>query len=125
MHNTINSLRKDRLHMQKPSIFKQSHWRWVVATVAIMAVIGAATFTFLGNSTSASAAHASPKTVTVWLQATDSCMEALPGAAFIVNGSGIVNRVTGTTPGTLPVGVPTYVHGHCPVDRGTCVKSTT
>lgn len=111
--------------MKKPSIFKQSPWRWVVAAVAILAVIGAATFTFLNNGTPASAASARPKTVTVWIQATDSCMEALPGAAFVVNGSGIVNRVTGTTPGVLPVGVPTYVHGHCPVDRGTCVKSTT
>jgi hypothetical protein len=111
--------------MQKPSIFKQSHWRWVVATVAILAVIGAATFTFLNNGTQASAASAGPRTVTVWLQATDSCMEALPGAAFVVNGPGMVNRVTGTTPGTLPVGIPTYVSHHCPVDRGTCVKSTT
>ena len=110
--------------MQKPSIFKQSHWRWVVATVAILAVIGAATFTFLNDGTPVSAASAGSRTVTVWLQATDSCMEALPGAAFVVNGPGMVNRVTGTTPGTLPVGVPTYAH-KCPVDRGTCAKSTT
>jgi hypothetical protein len=64
------------------------------------------------------------KTVTVWIQATDSCMEAIPGAQFIVNGPGAANQVTGTTPGTLPRGVPTYISGHCPVDRGSCVSST-
>lgn len=67
----------------------------------------------------------SSHTVTIWIQATDSCMEALPGAQFIVNGPDIANRVTGATPGTLPVGVPGYVSGHCPVNRGSCVNSVT
>lgn len=72
-----------------------------------------------------SPASSGGKTVTVWLQATDSCMEALPGAQFVVNGPGVTNSITGTTPGTLPAGVPTYVHGICPVDRGSCVSSLT
>jgi hypothetical protein len=52
-------------------------------------------------------------------------MEALPGATFIVNGPGIVNRLTGTTPGTLPAGIPGYVHGMCPIPHGSCANSTT
>jgi hypothetical protein len=59
------------------------------------------------------------------MQATDSCMEALPGAQFIVNGPGAVNKMTETTPGTLPAGVPGYVSGHCPIDRGSCVNNLT
>jgi hypothetical protein len=110
--------------MQKQSPFKQKSLRWAVATLAVLAVIGAIAFTTMGSG-SASAAPASPRTVTVWIQATDSCMEALPGAAFIVNGPGIVNRLTGTTPGTLPAGVPGYVHGQCPVPHGSCMNSTT
>lgn len=66
----------------------------------------------------------SSHTVTVWIQATDSCMEAIPGAQFIVNGPGVANSVTGTTPGTLPRGVPGYVSGQCPVNRGSCVSSS-
>jgi hypothetical protein len=96
-----------------------------VAAVAVLAVIGAAAFTFGGNGTAVNAAAAHPKTVPVWIQATDSCMEALPGAAFIVNGPGIANRVTSTTPGTMPAGVPGYVHGQCPIPHGSCVKSST
>jgi hypothetical protein len=109
--------------MQKQSLLKQKRWRWAVAAIAVLAVFGAAVFT-LGNS-GAPVSAAGARTVTVWIQATDSCMEALPGAAFVVNGPGIVNRVTGTTPGTLPVGVPGYVHGLCPIPHGSCVKSTT
>lgn len=105
--------------MQK---FKQKSWRWAVATLAVLAVIGAVAF---ATQSSGSASAARPKTATVWIQATDSCMEALPGATFIVNGPGIVNRLTGTTPGTLPVGVPGYVHGQCPIPHGSCAKSTT
>jgi hypothetical protein len=110
--------------MQKQSLFKRKSLRWAVATVAVLAVIGAVAFAAVGSG-SASAAPVGPKTVTVWIQATDSCMEALPGAAFVVNGPGIVNRVTGATPGTLPVGVPGYVHRHCPIPHGSCMKSTT
>jgi hypothetical protein len=66
----------------------------------------------------------SSKTVTIWMQATDSCMEAIPGAQFIVNGPGVVNKLTGTTPGTLPRGVPGYISGHCPINRGSCVSSS-
>jgi len=92
--------------------------------VAILAVIGAAAFVSLDLGT-ASAAPVRPRTVTVWIQSSDSCMEALPGATFIVNGPGIVNRLTGTTPGTLPAGIPGYVHGQCPIPHGSCVKSST
>jgi len=109
--------------MQKQSLFKRRSLRWAIATVAVLAVIGAFAFVS-GGSGSASAAPARSRTVTVWIQATDSCMEALPGAAFVVNGPGIVNRLSGTTPGTLPVGVPGYVHGQCPVSHGSCGNST-
>jgi hypothetical protein len=108
--------------MQKQSVFKQKGWRWAVAAVAVLAVISAAFFTLEGNGTSASAA---PATVTVWIQATDSCMEAIPHAAFVINGPGIANKVTAATQGVLPVGVPGYVHGQCPVSHGSCTQSTT
>jgi hypothetical protein len=109
--------------MQKQSLFKQKNRHWAVAAVAILAIIGAAAFTFVNSGATASAAG--PRTVTVWIQATDSCMEALPGAAFVVNGPGIVNRITAATPGTLPAGVPGYVHGQCPIPHGSCMQSTT
>jgi hypothetical protein len=75
--------------------------------------------------TAAPAPATTGKTVTIWIQATDSCMEAIPGAQFIVNGPGVANRITGMTPGTLPVGVPGYVSGQCPINRGSCVNSLT
>ena len=66
-----------------------------------------------------SAVALSPRTVTVWVQATDSCEEALPGAFFVVAGPGLVRSSFGPTRGSHLAGLSTY-RQHCPVDRGRC-----
>jgi hypothetical protein len=110
--------------MKEHSLYKYKTWCWMVAVVAILSCIAAACV-FTHDSIPASAA--SPRTVTVWIQATDSCMQALPGGKFIVKGPGLPANGTSTaaTRGILPAGVPDYVHGHCPVSHGSCVRSTT
>ncbi|HLZ55770.1 MAG TPA: hypothetical protein VKR06_02385 [Ktedonosporobacter sp.] len=65
----------------------------------------------------------SGKTVTVWVQLTDSCKQALPGGSVVVNGPGIMNKVL-TVSGSGLVGLNTYQH-FCPVQRGTCVQTNT
>ena len=121
--------------MQKRSLFEQSNWRWILTITAVLAVLSLAVLTFSNQGTTASAASShhhshkpssggSHKTVTVWIQATDSCMQAVPGASFVVNGPGVANKTIGPTPGTRLVGLKTYMH-YCPVDRGTCVQTTT
>ncbi len=110
--------------MNKLSVLKQGTWRWAVATIAILVVIGAASFTLLNNG---EAAHATGnRTVTVWLQATDSCMEALSGATFTVDTAAWVPiATTAPTNGSLPKSLPTYTHGQCPVQQGTCANFPT
>jgi hypothetical protein len=111
--------------MKEHFLCKQKSWYWAIAAVAILASIGTAVYTFTSNGTPASAAAS--KTVTVWIQATDSCMQALPGARFAVKGPDLPanGMSTGTTPGTFPVGVPGYIHGQCPIRHGSCMQSTT
>lgn len=58
-------------------------------------------------------------TVTVWIQTTDSCKQALSGATFSVNGPGI-NTVTPATSGGVPLSLPGGVVGQCPIQQGTC-----
>lgn len=116
----MNSIR-----MKEQSLYKQQSWRWAVTVLSILTCTAAAACTLANNGSPASAAI--PESVTVWIQVTDSCMRALPGGRFIVTGPGLPpNGInTATTPGTFPVGVPGYVHGHCPIPRGSCVRSIT
>jgi hypothetical protein len=110
--------------MKEHFLFRYSSWYQVVAVASVLACV-AAVWACMNNGTSASAV--SPAKVTVWIQATDSCMRALPGGRFLVRGPGLpANGLsTAVTPGTLPVGVPGYVNGHCPVSHGSCVRSST
>jgi hypothetical protein len=65
----------------------------------------------------------SGKTVTVWVQLTDSCEQALPGGSVVVNGPGISNKILSVS-GSGAVGLSTYQHT-CPVQRGTCTQTST
>ena len=61
------------------------------------------------------------KTVTVWIQVTDSCKQALSGATFTVNGPGI-STTTAQTAGGSPVSLSS---GVCPILHGSCVSTST
>lgn len=59
------------------------------------------------------------RTVTLWLQATDSCQEGLPGASFsLVNASGQAT-VAPLTRGTERVTI-SNAEGDCPLAHGSC-----
>lgn len=61
------------------------------------------------------------KTVTLWLQATDSCQEALPGASFsLVDASGLAT-VAPVTRGKNRATI-NYTHNGCPITRGSCAR---
>ncbi len=60
-----------------------------------------------------------PRTVTLWLQATDSCQEGLPGASFsLVDASGQAT-VAPLTRGTERVTIAN-AEGNCPLAHGSC-----
>jgi hypothetical protein len=92
--------------MNTQSLFKQRNWHWAIVTTAILAVIGTASLATV-NSAGAAPAKGNSKTVTVWMQATDSCAQALSGATFTVSGPGI-NATTETTTGKKPKTLPSY-----------------
>jgi hypothetical protein len=86
----------------------------------------ALTTTVAPTTSSAPAAIVTPaipmqRTVTLWLQATDSCERALPGASFsLVNASGQAT-VAPVTRGIAPVTIRD-AKGACPLARGSCVR---
>ncbi|HLZ63916.1 MAG TPA: SdrD B-like domain-containing protein [Ktedonosporobacter sp.] len=63
--------------------------------------------------------HAS---VRFWLQAVDSCREALPGAVFALTGNGITS-IKGATPGNGPQTISSG--GPCPIQHGNCIFIST
>jgi len=56
--------------------------------------------------------------VTVWIQVTDSCKQALPGGTFTVTGPG-VNMTTAPTSGAGHLTIPN-TEGVCPIQQGNC-----
>jgi hypothetical protein len=63
-------------------------------------------------------------TVTLWLQATDSCQEGLPGASFSLVSAGGQATVAPVTRGTERATIGS-TSGGCPITRGNCAQSTT
>jgi hypothetical protein len=99
--------------------------RWRIAIPLIIAIIGAITISFtIAGTIFAQPQSSAARTVKVYIQTTDSCMQALSGATFTVAGPGI-NTTTAPTSGSRPRGLPGYVHGHCPIDQGTCLNFST
>ena len=116
--------------MKKLSLSALGKWRWMIVIVSVVALMGATAFTLTGNGDAAFAKSShhghhggSKQTVKVWVQATDSCMQALSGATFTVAGPG-VNTTTAPTTGSTPKGLPGYMH-QCPIQQGTCVNFST
>jgi hypothetical protein len=75
-----------------------------------------------GKESAARAVTTHAKTVTVWIQVTDSCKQALAGGTFRVNGPGITNVITKPSSGTA---LQSLKSKKCPVQHGTCVKFAT
>ena len=92
---------------------------WTVIIISIIAIISTTGFTFAENAGAALAQSGTTKTVTVWIQVTDSCKHALSGATFSVTGPGI-NTTTAPTTGTTPKGLSGAIQGTCPIQHGTC-----
>ena len=65
----------------------------------------------------------SKRTITVWIQTTDSCKQALSGATFTVAGPGI-STATAATGGSAPVFL-SAPPGVCPIQEGNCVSIST
>jgi hypothetical protein len=73
------------------------------------------------NATTGAPAATVQRTVTLWLQATDSCEQALPGASFsLVNASG-QTFVAPLTRGTARVTIAD-ARGACPLAHGNCTR---
>jgi hypothetical protein len=125
MEKATNNLPwKDRLyHMHKTSPSNLSNWHQSIVITAILAAMSIASFTIIKDAGAAPAQNSS-KTTTVWMQAADSCAQALSGATFTVSGPGI-NKTTQPTAGKKPEVLPSYnatpkAQRHCPENRGTC-----
>lgn len=96
-------------------------WRGVVTSTLTIAFLCSAIFTVAGQGQVAQAKDIAPKTVTIWIQVTDSCKHALPGATFQVTGPNI-NTTTTPTNGTGPKGLSS---NKCPIQQGTCKNFST
>jgi hypothetical protein len=100
----------------------------VLLSLAAFGIIGGKEITFARGFVSGHIASDS-KTVTLWIQATDSCAQALAGGNFIVSGSG-TTITTALTTGTTPETLPAYKtmprpQRRCPINQGTCVNFST
>lgn len=96
---------------------------------AILVLLGTPSFTVGGNA-EAAPATSSQQTVSIWLQATDSCTIALPNITFTVSGPGVLPNTEMTTGGSGPQTIPSYRAAprgqrHCPWDRRSCVGFST
>jgi len=87
------------------------NWLWAGSLILLLVLLGL--FPMTGRVMAATA-----QTVTVWIQVTDSCQQALSGATFTVVGPG-VHSTTGATNGRAPVTLGGHVG--CPISNGTCV----
>ena len=106
-----------RLNNMKQILFRSSVY--IVAFVLLTAMMS---FSLQGNEAAARAMTTSAKTVTVWIQVTDSCKQALSGGTFMVTGPGITNATTRSTNGTTPQSL--HSNG-CPIQHGTCANFST
>jgi hypothetical protein len=102
-------------------ILSLTKWHWAVTLVLTIAFLGIAVCTVGGGNQVAQARSKSTKTVTVWIQVTDSCKQALSGATFQVTGPG-TNTTTTPTNGTTPQSLVSHT---CPIQQGTCVNFST
>jgi hypothetical protein len=91
--------------------------------IAVFALlIAMMTFSLRGNEQTVQAMATPAKTITVWIQVTDSCKQALAGGTFRVNGPGITNVITTPTNGK---NLSSLSSDNCPIQRGTCVNFST
>ncbi len=104
--------------MKKLSLMK---WRWAVTSTLTIVFLSTAIFMTAGKGQVAQAKDNVPRTVTVWIQVTDSCKRTLPGATFTVTGPGI-NTTTAPTNGTGPKGLSS---DKCPIQQGKCKNFST
>lgn len=96
-------------------------WSWVITLLLTGVFLNAAVFAVTGNSQTVQAKSNASRTVTVWIQVTDSCKYALSGATFGVKGPDI-NTITTPTNGTIPKGLSSKT---CPIQQGTCKNFST
>lgn len=106
------------LIIKKLSLMK---WRWAVNSTLTIVLLCTAIFAAADKGQVAHAKEYVPTTMTVWIQVTDSCKHALPGATFQVMGPGI-NTTTAPTNGTGPKGLSSHM---CPIQQGKCKNFST
>lgn len=105
--------------MKKLSLMK---WHWAVTSTLTIAFLCTTIFTVAGTGQIAHAQGTVPTAVTVWIQVTDSCKHALPGATFTVTGP----SVNTTTPPTSGTGGPKGLSSNqCPIQHGKCKNFST
>lgn len=114
--------------MNNNSLRKQKIWYRPIAIIAILAAMSIASFVLVKDA-GAAPAQGNSKTAIIWIQAADSCAQALSGATFTVSGPGI-NATTQATSGTMPQTLPSYQatphsQRRCPENQGTCVNFPT
>jgi hypothetical protein len=94
---------------------------YCIASLAMLFTNALLLFSSLTDGPSLASTLAAQSSVTLWLQATDSCERALPGASFsLVNASGQAT-VAPETQGIAPVTIGN-ARGACPLSRGSCVQ---
>jgi hypothetical protein len=101
----------------KQFIFRPSGY--IVAFALLTAMV---TLSLRGSEPVARAMTAPTKTVTVWIQVTDSCKHALSGGTFTITGPGIASTTTRPTNGTTP---QLLRSNSCPIQHGTCASFST
>jgi hypothetical protein len=106
------------LMMKKLSLMK---WRRAATAVLTTAFLSAAIFMVAATGQVAHARSHTFRTVLVWIQVTDSCKHALPGATFQVMGPD-TNTITQPTDGTSPEGLDSET---CPIPQGQCYHFST
>ena len=97
-------------------------WRRAVTSTLTIMFLCITIFATAGKGQVAQAQGIVPTTVTVWIQVTDSCKHALPGATFLVTGPGINTTTTPTSGTSGPKGLSSHM---CPIQRGKCKHFST
>jgi hypothetical protein len=117
-NTNLNVESVDKLTMRKRSL---KIWR-ILATIAVFTLfLSAAMLLTTATNQVAQARSHQLGSVIVWIQVTDSCKRALPGATFTVSGPGI-NTTTLPTAGTEPSGLHSQ---QCPIQQGRCHRFST
>jgi len=102
-------------------------YRWqgaIILCVTAIAIIASIVYSGNSSTSSASAAGAPARTITIWSQTLDSCRRAITGSTFNMTGpaTNVTQRdIRGTTQASVLI-IPEGT-GYCPYQQGNCAES--